>query len=193
MQSYKDHPVLVPELKGNPVDDDKTIFRRLTLAQYEKWLHTVCKVLGAISILWLVPMALGLEFECGEYMQIVPGNDNYPDDPLFQYVVVAMAIAEGALQHLPETENALFNHVNCQKNYQFICTAIAGLSVQLSAKCSTTFLNVFGFINVHAKHWQHLLAGLCELADIHSVYQCYGASVNSATAWRATFSAIGKK
>eukprot|EP00961_Rhodomonas_salina_P018607 250432-Rhodomonas_salina.2 len=165
MQSYKDHPV--PELKGDPVDDDETIFRRPTLAQYEKWLHTVCKVLGAISILWLVPMVLGLEFERGEYIPIVPGNDNNPDDPLFQYVVVAMAIAEGTLQHLPETENELFNRVN------------------------STFLNVFGFINVHAK--QHPLAGLRELSDIHSVYQCNGASVNSATSWRATFLAIHKK
>eukprot|EP00961_Rhodomonas_salina_P270744 3658505-Rhodomonas_salina.2 len=63
MPSYKDHPV--PELKGDPVDSEETIFRRPTLAQYEKWLHTVRKVLRAIGILWLVPMALGLEFERG--------------------------------------------------------------------------------------------------------------------------------
>eukprot|EP00961_Rhodomonas_salina_P144353 1943699-Rhodomonas_salina.1 len=102
-----------------------------------------------------------------------------------------MAIAEGALQHLPETEHQLFNSAKCQKNYQFICTAITGLSVQLSAKCSTTFPNVFGFIDVHAK--PHPLAGLRELADIHRVYQRDGASVNSATAWRATFLAIRRK
>eukprot|EP00961_Rhodomonas_salina_P130243 1753798-Rhodomonas_salina.2 len=189
MPSYKDHPV--PELKGDPVDSDETIFLHPTLAQYDKWLHTVCKVLRAIGILWLVPMALGLEFEQGEYLPIVPGNVDDADDPLFQYVVVAMAIAEGSLQHLPETENALFNRVNCQKNYQFICTAITGLSAQLLAKCATTFPNVFSFIDVHAK--PHLLAGLRELADIHSIYQLDGASVNSATAWRTTFSAIRKK
>eukprot|EP00961_Rhodomonas_salina_P127923 1724323-Rhodomonas_salina.2 len=118
MPSYKDH--LIPELRGNPVDEEETIFCSPTLAQ-------------AISILWLVPMALGLEFELGnlKYLLIVPGNNDYSDYPLFQYVVVAMAIAEGTLQHLPETENALFNCMNCQKNNQFICTAIEGLSAQL--------------------------------------------------------------
>lgn len=113
------------------------------------------------------------------HLHRTPHEADDGDEPLFHYIVVAMAIAEGALQHLPETRDPLLNRDNFQRNYQFICTSIAGVSAQLSNKCSPSFPNVFGFLNVHAT--PHPLAGFRELADIHRIYQRDGAIVNSAT------------
>eukprot|EP00961_Rhodomonas_salina_P049031 658081-Rhodomonas_salina.1 len=61
---YKDHPI--PELIGEPTGDDNT-YLRPTKAAYEKWLTTVRKVLGALSLFWIIPMALALEYERGQY------------------------------------------------------------------------------------------------------------------------------
>eukprot|EP00961_Rhodomonas_salina_P198522 2677874-Rhodomonas_salina.1 len=84
--SYKDHPI--PELKGEPrATGDDTTFLRPTKAVYEKWMTSVRKVLGALGIYWIIPMALALEFERGRYHELVDGMPDDNDDPIFQYIV----------------------------------------------------------------------------------------------------------
>eukprot|EP00961_Rhodomonas_salina_P121611 1637423-Rhodomonas_salina.1 len=68
-------------------------------------------------------MALGLEFVLGAYL--VDGVLDDGDDPVFQYIVVSLAIGHGALQSLPARENALLNVDNCARNYQYIIQTIA--------------------------------------------------------------------
>eukprot|EP00961_Rhodomonas_salina_P027711 374295-Rhodomonas_salina.1 len=100
--SYKDHPI--PKLKGDPTGHDDETFLRPTKAMYDKWLTTVCKVLGALGLFWIIPMALALEFECGQYCSgplIDDVRDNC-NDLVFQYIVVALAISAGAQQSAME-------------------------------------------------------------------------------------------
>eukprot|EP00961_Rhodomonas_salina_P301185 3940359-Rhodomonas_salina.1 len=95
--SYKDHPI--PELKGTEVGgDDSGTFLRPTHVVYEKWLTSTRKVLGALGSFWMIPMALSLEFRLGKYLQLVNGAVDDGDDPVFQYIVVALAIEHGGRQ-----------------------------------------------------------------------------------------------
>eukprot|EP00961_Rhodomonas_salina_P185069 2499224-Rhodomonas_salina.1 len=189
--SYKDHPI--PELKGEPTGNDTT-FLRPTKAVYEKWMTSASlrKVLGALGIYWIIPMALALEFERGRYHELIDGMPDDNDDPIFQYIVVATAIQHGALQSLPgpETTDALVNKMFCKVNYNFIIRSIAGFSAQLSLKCYVAFPNIFAHQDALAV--QHPLAGLREMADIHSNYQRDGAAINASSAWKENFAALGR-
>eukprot|EP00961_Rhodomonas_salina_P136582 1837554-Rhodomonas_salina.1 len=91
---YKDHPI--PELLGKPTGDD-WIYLRPTHIVYEKWTMNVCKVLGALGSFWMIPMAILvlLEFEQGQYSTIINCFEDYNDDPVFQYIIVAQAIKHG--------------------------------------------------------------------------------------------------
>eukprot|EP00961_Rhodomonas_salina_P081852 1100463-Rhodomonas_salina.1 len=162
---YKDHPI--PELIGESTCDDNT-YLCPTKAVYEKWLTTVLKVLGALSLFWIIPMALALEYERGQYCTLVDDVPDDTDNMVFQYIVVALAIQHGALLSLP--------------------SPMAEFSAQISTKCSTVFSNIFG--HQEALTAPHLLTGLRELADIHLTYQCDGAAVNASTVWKENFAAI---
>eukprot|EP00961_Rhodomonas_salina_P018698 251657-Rhodomonas_salina.1 len=158
---------------------------------YEKWLTSTRKVLGALGSFWMIPMAQGLEFVLGAYMPLVDGvlDDGY--DPVFQYIVVSLAIGHGALQSLPARKNALLDVDNCARNCQYIIQTIAGFSAQISSKCYGAFLCVFATQDAVAS--MHPLAGLREFADIHRNYQCEGHTVNASAAWKKNFAAIQKQ
>eukprot|EP00961_Rhodomonas_salina_P036429 489606-Rhodomonas_salina.1 len=66
-------------------------------------------------------MALALEFaERGQYRPLIDDVRDDGDDPLFQYIVVALAITAGAQQSLPEPQNVLLDVDNCRKNYHYV-------------------------------------------------------------------------
>eukprot|EP00961_Rhodomonas_salina_P189539 2557620-Rhodomonas_salina.1 len=169
---YKDH--LIPKLKGDPAGNDNETFLRPTKAMYDKWLTTVRKVLGALGLFWIIPMALALEFECGQYCPLIDGVRDDMDDPVFQgqYIVVSLALAAGAQQSLPEPTNALLDLDNSQ----------------LTSKCASSFPNIFR--HQEALTVPHPLDGLRELADIHSNFQREGAAVNASTAWQDNFAVM---
>eukprot|EP00961_Rhodomonas_salina_P118157 1590257-Rhodomonas_salina.1 len=148
---------------------------------YDKWLTTVHKVLGA-------PMALALEFERGQYCPLIDDVRDDGDDPVFQYIVVALAITAGAQQSLPELQNALLDVDNCLKNYHYVIQSVAGFSAQLMSKCASSFPNIFG--HQEALTAPHPLDGLRELADIHCNFQQEGAAVNASTAWQDNFAVM---
>eukprot|EP00961_Rhodomonas_salina_P149576 2013537-Rhodomonas_salina.1 len=150
---------------------------------------SVRKVLGALGIYWMIPMALALEFELGKYSELVDCMPDDNDDPIFQYILVATAVQHGALQSLPEATDVLVNEVFCKTNYNFIIRSIAGFSAQLSSKCYAAFPNIFAHQDSLAV--PHPLAGLGEMADIHCNYQCYGAAINASSAWKENFAALG--
>eukprot|EP00961_Rhodomonas_salina_P103363 1390452-Rhodomonas_salina.1 len=93
---------------------------------YDKWLTTVSKVLGALGLFWIIPMALAHEFERGQYHPLIDGVRDDTDDPVFQYIVVSLALAAGAQQSLPEPTNALLDLNNCRKNYHYVIQSVAG-------------------------------------------------------------------
>eukprot|EP00961_Rhodomonas_salina_P067868 911309-Rhodomonas_salina.2 len=106
--SYKDHPI--PELKGAELSgDDGSTYMRPTHAVYKKWLTLTRKVLRALGAFWMIPMTPCLEFIMGVYMPLVDGVWDDGDDPIFQYIVVSLAIGHGALQSLPAPENVLLD------------------------------------------------------------------------------------
>eukprot|EP00961_Rhodomonas_salina_P030068 404931-Rhodomonas_salina.1 len=110
--SYKDHPI--PELKGAELSgDDGSTCLCPTHTVYEKWLTSTQKVLGALGSFWMIPMALGLDFVLGVYMPLVDGVQDDGYDPVFQYIVVSLAIRHSALQSLPAREKALLDVDNC--------------------------------------------------------------------------------
>eukprot|EP00961_Rhodomonas_salina_P176386 2377493-Rhodomonas_salina.1 len=152
---------------------------------YDKWLTTVRKVLGALGLFWIIPMALALEFERGQYCPLIDDVRADGDDPVFQYIVVALAITGGAQQSLPEPQNALLDLDNCRKNYHYVIQSVAGFSVQLTTKCASSFPNIFGHHGALAA--QHPLDGLRELADIHHNFQREGAAVNASTCMAGQF------
>eukprot|EP00961_Rhodomonas_salina_P256471 3466027-Rhodomonas_salina.1 len=185
---YKDHPI--PKLKGDPAGDDDETFLcpTVTKAMYDKWLTTVLKVLGALGLFWIIPMALALEFEHGQYSPLIDGVRDDKDDLVFQYIVVALAITAGAQQSLLEPQNALLDLDNCRKNYHYVIQSVPGFSAQLTSKCASSFPNIFGHQEALAA--LHPLDGLRELADIHSNFQWEGAAVNASTAWQDNFSVM---
>eukprot|EP00961_Rhodomonas_salina_P161978 2181728-Rhodomonas_salina.1 len=66
-------------------------------------------------------MALSLEFVMGAYMPLVDGVQDDGDDPIFQYIVVSLAIGHCALQSLPAPDNALIDVANSwKKNFTAI-------------------------------------------------------------------------
>eukprot|EP00961_Rhodomonas_salina_P276289 3732320-Rhodomonas_salina.1 len=117
-------------------------------------------------------MALSLEFVMGAYMPLVDGVRDDGDDPVFQYIVVSLAIGHGALQSLPAPDNELLDVANCARNYQYIIQTIAGFSAQISSKCYGAFPRVFATQDAIAS--MHPLAGLREFADIRRNYQREG-------------------
>eukprot|EP00961_Rhodomonas_salina_P140551 1891223-Rhodomonas_salina.1 len=62
-------------------------------------------------------MALSLEFRLGKYLPLVDGAVDDGNDPIFQYIVVALAIEHGGRQSLPEREDPLLDAERCAKNY----------------------------------------------------------------------------
>eukprot|EP00961_Rhodomonas_salina_P134881 1814247-Rhodomonas_salina.1 len=58
-------------------------------------------------------MALSLEFRLGKYLPLVNGAVDDGDDPVFQYIVVALAIEHGGRQSLPECDNPLLDADHC--------------------------------------------------------------------------------
>eukprot|EP00961_Rhodomonas_salina_P113750 1529881-Rhodomonas_salina.1 len=81
-------------------------------------------------------MALELEFRDGNWIPLV--DKKHPDDPsdlVFQCVVVAPAIAAGALDSIPKRDEPLEDHLHCSKNYSYIVNSIASFSSQLSTRC----------------------------------------------------------
>eukprot|EP00961_Rhodomonas_salina_P244416 3303545-Rhodomonas_salina.1 len=98
--------------------------------------------------------------------------------------VVALAITAGAQQ----LQNALLDVDNCRKNHHYVIQSVAGFSAQLTSKCASSFPNIFG--HQEALTAQHPLAGLRELADIHSNFQREGAAVNASTAWQDNFTVM---
>eukprot|EP00961_Rhodomonas_salina_P220163 2976733-Rhodomonas_salina.1 len=58
-------------------------------------------------------------------MPLVDGVQDDGNDPVFQYIVVSLAIGHSALQSLPALENALLDVDNCARNYQYIIQTIA--------------------------------------------------------------------
>eukprot|EP00961_Rhodomonas_salina_P137564 1850635-Rhodomonas_salina.3 len=64
------------------------------------WLDAFCKTFGAMLLLWIIPMALDLKIEQGKFLLLVHCEDvDDFGDAVFEYVVVAKAIAAGANQH----------------------------------------------------------------------------------------------
>eukprot|EP00961_Rhodomonas_salina_P021996 296006-Rhodomonas_salina.1 len=183
---YKDHPI--PELKGDPAGDDDKTFLRPTKAMYDKWLTTVRKVLGTLGLFWIIPMALALKFERGQYCPLIDSVRDDTDDLVFQYIVVSLALAAGAQQSLLEPTNALLDLDNCLKNYHCVIQSVAGFSAQLTSKCASSFPNIFG--HQEALTATHPLDCLREFADIHSNFQCEGEAVNASTAWQDNFAVM---
>eukprot|EP00961_Rhodomonas_salina_P237650 3212384-Rhodomonas_salina.1 len=158
-------------------------------AQYVHWLDSFSKILLALLYGWIVPMALELEFRDGNWIPLV--NKNHPDDPsdfVFQYVVVARAIAAGALDSLPKWDEPLEDHCHCSKNYQYIVNSIALFSSQLSTCCSGTFQRLFVNQNLHIA--PHPWTCLREFATLHSIYVVENKIENSLTAWIKAFAAL---
>eukprot|EP00961_Rhodomonas_salina_P178874 2413375-Rhodomonas_salina.1 len=97
----------------------------------------------------------------GNWIPLV--DENHPDDPsdfVFQYVVVARAIAAGALDSLPTRDEPLEDHCHCSKNYRYIVNLIASFSLQLSTHCSGTFPTSRLFVNQNLHMAPHPLTGL---------------------------------
>eukprot|EP00961_Rhodomonas_salina_P242903 3281665-Rhodomonas_salina.1 len=119
-QSWKDHPF--PDLHGAPTGETfeghKT-YLMPTNAEYQSWMATLHKTLRALSLLWVIPLALGMEFVNCNYNPFVPGQEDYPDDQAFQWIVVqvALAIDAGTLQALPKIDNPLQDAHHCAKNF----------------------------------------------------------------------------
>eukprot|EP00961_Rhodomonas_salina_P123539 1664258-Rhodomonas_salina.1 len=103
---------------------------------YLHWLDAFCKTLGAMLLLWIIPMALDLKIEQGKFLLLVHGEvvDDF-GDAFFEYVVVAKAIAAGAINALPKRLEQLVNAEHCSKNYRYVVNAIAAFSAQLSSRC----------------------------------------------------------
>ena len=113
--SWKDHPI--EEFLGDKLTD--TTFRTPTRAQYELWLDAVRKSLGALGQEWMTLMALDLEYVRGKYEHLIGnGHPDNPDGPIFQYVVVSLAITAGALYCLPKPRHPLDDVRHCAKNYR---------------------------------------------------------------------------
>eukprot|EP00961_Rhodomonas_salina_P083177 1117547-Rhodomonas_salina.1 len=136
-------------------------------------------------------MALSLEFRLGKYLPLVNRAVDDGDDPVFQYIVVALAIEHGGRQSLPEPDNPLLDADHCAKNYQYIIQTIAGFSAQISSKCYNVFPQIFA--NQSAVAEMHQLAGLREFANIHCNYQRDGATINPSSAWQKNFAAIQRQ
>ena len=64
--AWKDHSI--EKLMGDATGDT---FLTPTRGQYNSWLDELRKVLAAIGLKWIIPMALSLEFERGQYSQLI--------------------------------------------------------------------------------------------------------------------------
>ena len=138
--TWKGHPI--DDLRGDATGDYET-FLPPTKQQFNLWFTSLQKVLGALGLLWIIPLALDLDFERGTYPPLLPNTPDDTDDPIFQYVVVALVITAGALQSLPKPRNPLVSPSNCAKNYQYIINSIAGFSAKMNTKCSKAFPTLF--------------------------------------------------
>eukprot|EP00961_Rhodomonas_salina_P206422 2786610-Rhodomonas_salina.1 len=81
-------------LTGNIVSTSAGVTNTLLPTKADMdWTDTTRKLIGALGIAFLIPMALKLEFEQGIYLPIILDDipDN-PTDPVFRYVVVTRAI-----------------------------------------------------------------------------------------------------
>ena len=115
--SYKEHPI--PVLRGASLGNDK--YARPTQAEYEDWWSQPRKNVAAVGHAYIGPMALALGFERGVYLPLAPDMPvDLPDNPIFQSVVVTMAINHGGLQALPKKREPLADAEHCAKNYYAI-------------------------------------------------------------------------
>eukprot|EP00961_Rhodomonas_salina_P038290 514887-Rhodomonas_salina.1 len=131
--TWKDHHV--EYLRGDPTSTPD-VYAQPTRAMYLHWLDAFRKALGAMLLLWIIPMALDLEIEQGKFLPLVHGEDADDfRDSVFEYIVVAKAIAAGAINALPKRRELLVNAEHCSKNYSYIMNNIAAFSAQLSTCC----------------------------------------------------------
>ena len=159
--SWKDHSI--ENLRGDSTGD--STFLTPTRGQYHSWLYELRKVLAALGLRWLIPMALALEFERGQYVDIIQHQQDNNDNPIFQFVVVSPAINAGALQSLPRRDRPLVSRQSCSRNYEYIVESVASFSSKLSKHCKGAFPRLFQHHNP-LEH-PHPLAGLREFADLH--------------------------
>lgn len=181
--SWKDQPIenLIGDATGYT-------FLTPTRGQCHAWLDELRKVLAALGYRWMIPMALSLEFERGRYVDIVTHQPDNNYDPIFQYVVVALAINAGALLSLPRRSRPLTSRKSCGKNYKYIFESIALFSSKLLKHCKLSFPRLFQHHN--PLELPHPLAGLREFADLHRGYNRDVAVVNPSTAWEEASTAL---
>ena len=133
-------------------------------------------------------MSLALEFERGQYVDIIQHQQDNNYHPIFQYVVVSLAITAGALQSLPRRDRPLVSRQSCSRNYEYIIESVASFSSKLSKHCKGAFPRLFQHHNP-LEH-PHPLAGLREFADLHRGYDRDVAIINPSTAWEEVFTAL---
>ena len=108
----------------------------------------IVNTLQALSLQWILLMALGLTFEQGAFLKIVYPNAPVDDDFAsfaFQYMICEMAILHGAI--LPEPENWYAGN-SLGINYRYIIDNISMFNAQISRRCIDAFPKIYGRENI---------------------------------------------